>query len=222
MISNFKKSVPKGVMEEPPKKSPFSGYDTIEGFGTWQLDDTGCLYINGTGPMPDWSWNDGAPWKIGVIRAVYISDGVTNIGRYAFYSCFNLAKVIIPVSVTTIGAHAFGLCRSLTEVTVPGHVTYIGDSAFEQCSSLTSITIPDSVTSLGGYAFARCVSLTHITIPDSVTDIGTGIFEKCPALRSITMPVRFRDQDWEELRQKGGKASFEEKYGCSKNIVTFI
>lgn len=45
-----------------------------------------------------------------------IPQGVTKIGSYAFSSCFNLQKLIIPSSVNYIGDEAFFLQNSLTTI----------------------------------------------------------------------------------------------------------
>ncbi len=94
------------------------------------------------------------------LQIVTVSDGVTDIGLYAFSGCRSLANVIIPNSVTSIGNYAFYECKSLINVTLPNSVTSIGIGAFYECSSLTSVIIPDSVTSIDEDAFFRCSSLT--------------------------------------------------------------
>lgn len=43
---------------------------------------------------------------------VAIPDGVTGIGKYAFYFSTSLMSVTIPNSVTTIGPGAFSGCKS--------------------------------------------------------------------------------------------------------------
>ena len=86
------------------------------------------------------------------------------------------ANVVIPNGVTSIGKYAFWGCSSLTSVTIPDSVKSIGDSAFWGCSSLESVTIPNSVTSIGENAFYKCSSLTSVTIPNSVKSIGDSAF----------------------------------------------
>ena len=139
-----------------------SGTCGAEGDGsnlTWTRDSNGLLTISGTGKMRDYYFwkNDSAPWEdafCNKVKNVWISDGVTNIGK-----------------------DAFTYCKSLTSVTIPDSVTSIGFAAFNSCVSLTNVTIPDSVTSIGEAAFIGCKSLTSITIPDGVTSIGEGTFE---------------------------------------------
>ena len=156
---------------------------------TWTLDDNGTLTISGTGEMDNWGYNS-FPWysKRESVRDVIIENGVTSVGKNAFYGCESLISVKISNSVTSIGIHAFGGCSSLISIIIPNSVTSIGDSAFRDCSSLISITISNSVTSIGDTVFLYCSSLTSITIPDGVTSIGDSAFDSCSSLTSITIP----------------------------------
>ena len=111
------------------------------------------------------------------IKKVYIENGFTTIGDYAFSYCRALTSVTIPNSVTTIGDGAFSYCNNLTSVTIPNSVTTIGNSAFKNCSSLTSVTIPNSVTTIDRWVFSSCSSLTSVTIGNSVTTIVDNAFD---------------------------------------------
>ena len=95
---------------------------------------------------------------------VVLSKSLKEIGDYAFYNCYNLVSMNIPVGVTSIGKYAFYYCKALTSITLPNSVTSIGISAFYNCHNLTSVTIPNSVTSIGEYAFFRCDALTSINV----------------------------------------------------------
>ncbi|MDY4254927.1 MAG: leucine-rich repeat domain-containing protein, partial [Oscillospiraceae bacterium] len=77
---------------------------------TYTLDSDGLLTIRGVGSMYEYSSKrDGdkyvttAPWGSKKLTQVVISDGVTSIGRDAFYGCTGLTKITIPNSVTSIG-----------------------------------------------------------------------------------------------------------------------
>ena len=115
---------------------------------------------------------------------VAIPDGVTGIGKYAFYFSTSLTSVTIPNSVTTIGPGAFSGCKKLMSVTIPDSVTVIDSKAFSECSRLMSIAIPNSVTVIGGSAFYGCTNLKDVTIPESVTAIGEYAFKRCTNLTS--------------------------------------
>ena len=125
---------------------------------------------------------------VGNRKSIVVPEGVTSIGKSAFWNCRGLTSITIPNSVTSIGAYAFDGCTGLTSITIPNSVTSIGESAFQRCRRLTSIPIPDRVTSIGAYAFCNCTGLTSITIPDSVTNIAWLAFSGCTGLTSITIP----------------------------------
>ena len=59
---------------------------------------------------------DGAFSYIPNLKSVTIPDGVTYIGRYAFYNCSSLSFINIPENVTFIGVKAF-YGTSLTSAT---------------------------------------------------------------------------------------------------------
>ncbi|MDR0414551.1 MAG: leucine-rich repeat protein, partial [Prevotellaceae bacterium] len=140
--------------------------------------------------MEDYSAPTFSPWYSyrDQIREVVIEQGVTHIGRFAFFRCEQLRFVTIPNSVRTIGEFAFGQCRSLTSVNISSEVTTIREYTFSNCSCLTSIVIPDKVTAIGESAFSDCTNLVSVTIPNSVTAIGRSAFSNCTNLTSIVIP----------------------------------
>jgi len=67
----------------------------------------------------------------GGTEGVYtVPDGVTAIGDYAFYECWQLTGLTIPEGVTTIGAHAF-TSLWLDSMDLPASIRSIGEYAFE-------------------------------------------------------------------------------------------
>ncbi len=157
---------------------------------SWQLDNEGCLSICGEGEMPDFKRASDAPWKEydSLIKKVYLSMGITSIGRLAFHGHERLESITIPNSVKSVGFNAFFECSSLKSITIPDSVENIGLGAFWKCENLEDITIPDSVTSIRSFAFYKCSSLESIIIPDSMTTIEEYTFNECSRLKSITIP----------------------------------
>ena len=156
---------------------------------TWSfVSSTQTLTISGSGPMADFSnVNEDQPWKDyrDNITSVVIGDGVTTIGKNAFYLLKVLnSPVTIPSGVTSIGEQAFRKCEALPSVTIPAGVTSIGNYAFQKCESLTSIIIPNSVTTIGNNAFSSS-GLTSVIIPSSVTSIGREAFGACYSMSKV-------------------------------------
>ena len=121
-----------------------------------------------------------------LVNDLFIPEGVTSVGNYAFYGCSGLTSVSIPSSVAIVGNDAFSGCSALKEIeintntigtwfkglhsiqkiTLGEQVTNIGNNAFQNCSGLTSINIPSNVTSIGSYAFSGCSKITEVNISD--------------------------------------------------------
>ena len=107
---------------------------------TWTLSGTGRLYIRGTGPMPDYSTTNRAPWynERSSIKAVEVTYGVTKIGTYAFADCTQITSATISGSVSVIRYRAFRNCSSLAEAEIQNRDAVIGDpdyDVFTGCAS---------------------------------------------------------------------------------------
>jgi type II secretory pathway pseudopilin PulG len=144
------------------------------------------------------------------IQILTVSNGITEIGDFAFYSSKSVTRVNLPNSVTTLGVCAFSTCLNLTSINLPDSITTIKSTALGTCPKLTSIkipsgtsiigpyafygtgitsiTIPNTVTTIQASAFSGCRSLKSVVIPDSVTDIGDNTFNTCISLEAISIP----------------------------------
>ena len=105
--------------------------------------NTGVLRISGVGPMYDYSSTD-PDWQDNnkKITQIVIDEGVTSIGKYAFWQCSSITEISLPNSVTSIGYYAFSGCSNLTDVYYTGTEAqwkeiFIG--SYNSC--LTSATI---------------------------------------------------------------------------------
>ena len=151
----------------------------------WELTQNGGtsenptykLTISGTGDMMGYFYAADIPWysQANSITGIQISNGITSIGRAAFYNMSSVTNLTISDSVTSIGWGAFQNMRSVTSLTIPNSVTSIEDWAFQDMSGVTSLTIPDGVTSIGKGTFMNMNSLIDLTIPDTV-ELATGAF----------------------------------------------
>ena len=116
------------------------GYFTVRGV-TWNLTD-GVLTILGKGPMEEYASKNDVPWYTDrkSVVSVIIKDGVTVIGKNAFFDCINMTSAQIGKGVTKINNYAFRNCGSLTAVTIPSAVASLGKQAFSGCTGLTELT----------------------------------------------------------------------------------
>ena len=119
------------------------------------------------------------------LEEIILPDSVTTIGNEAFYDCKKLKKIVLPKTVTIIDPSAFNKCESLTEITIPGSVKKISNGAFGNCTGLIDVEIEEGVETIDTQAFFQCTSLTSIKIPESVTSIGQFAFSKCKSLKDV-------------------------------------
>lgn len=159
---------------------------------TWAFNaETGILAISGTGAMTDYSYSN-QPWYSyrGKITYIKINEGVTSIGKYAFYDVGNYNAVLtvsIANSVTEIKDYAFKYCRYLESISIPGSVVNIGKSAFDECYKLKKVILNNGLKIIGDNAWSYCRDLESITIPQSVISIGHVPFSMCESLKSISV-----------------------------------
>ena len=168
---------------------------------------SGELTISGIGKMDNYSgWPDFSivpPWESYKerIKSIKIENGVTKIGKSAFYNCTNLVSVTIPDSVTKICSFAFSGCTGLLSVDIPESVDSIGDSAFYKCKSLKNITILGSLDFIDHHAFYGCKNLDSVIYyGNRQPEIGLyrrrslyPVFEKCSNLNRIHVPCDYKE-----------------------------
>ena len=110
----------------------------------WIFDETTkTLFIKGSGKMADHKLVDDvptAPWypDSGQIANVVIDEGITAIGKYAFYGCSSLTSITIPKSVTKIRNNTFQECSSLKHVVIPKKFKENKKKIFTGCPKLLS------------------------------------------------------------------------------------
>jgi len=156
---------------------------------TWTLDDSGTLRVSGTGEVEgliDLNGNiyetRGFPDSIKKsVKTVIVEEGITSIGRFAFYDFTRVEKVTLPNTVSFIGVDAFDGCALLKEINFPNSLKCIEPFAFQYCTSLKKIVLPESLETLGGDmsysnngesyiryendpAFPDCPFLTDVTV----------------------------------------------------------
>ncbi len=120
------------------------------------------------------------------LESLKFQNGVINIGKAAFYGCFNLKEIVIPGSLKKISEDLFGYCASLKSVTLENGIELIEDRAFYKCRSLEEIAIPNSITKIGHSAFAGCSMLRTAVIGNGVATIENYAFKDCIEMESLT------------------------------------
>ena len=155
----------------------------------------------------------------GTDSEVVIPDGVTIIGKDAFYEDKDAEKVVIPEGVKVISSSAFYLSK-LKEIILPKTLERIESEAF-MSTKLSHISIPDSVKEIGENCFAYCniKELNHpllkienglaikgnrllycadnlvknVVIPKGIEIIGPHAFEMCDEMESVIIPNSVKD-----------------------------
>lgn len=167
----------------------------------WRFDEeTGKLTIYGEGVMPDYGnpdyynypsglsySNEETPWEDfkESIKLIYIEYGISYIGDYAFFDCYNCESVVIE-SAVVIGTLAFGCCKNLVNVIIPEELYWIGDAAFYGCEYLNGIDFIDLATPDDADSYYH-YSTNRINISKNVTYIGKDAFYYCSSISKFSV-----------------------------------
>ncbi len=143
------------------------------------------LTISGTGEIPAYAGREGSgttadpytygkdrPWYpfLESITRVEIGEGVTAIGKQAFYMMKALASVELPNSMLTLGHTCFAYDTALKNIELPENTVKYDYGVFLG-SGLTEIVIPEGATSIPHAMFENCRDLRNATIPYTVKNI---------------------------------------------------
>ena len=79
------------------------------------------------------------------LEKIVFSNGLEEIGRYAFDGCDSIKKIDLPETVKIISEFAFAHCESLEDVKLPSNLEQMRNSCFYSCESLKTLHIPDNV-----------------------------------------------------------------------------
>ena len=152
--------------------------------------------------LPVLSIRDRAFAENKVITDLYIMDGITEIGEYAFYDCRNLGSVRLPETLEVMKSHTFDSCRNLYDFPESfGKVTEIPDFAFRNCfEMLETVVIPYGIEKIGKYAFSTCDELKTVYIPDSVKEISTNAFRQ--DFGSTTIYYQGTERQWQSVKKE--------------------
>ncbi len=148
---------------------------------TWGFDaDTGTLSVHGEGPMRDYS-GEAPEWEQhkDQILAVYLDDGITSVGAYAFYNYLRLAEVRLPDSVEVIDVSAFDYDWELRTITIPASLKYVGSRAFYNTLlwEPSDLVFPKGCEYIGDEAFHSALkSGGVVSLPSTLKYLGEKSF----------------------------------------------
>ena len=165
---------------------------------TWSMDN-GVLTISGEGAMSDWASVEETPWYADMedITSIVIEDGVTSIGKNAFYTeaateieVEDKDLFFVPVEKGTVSG--------ITWEVGDNNCLYLsGKGALADFASanavpwkaykdkLTSVSIGYGITYIGNYSFYGFTALSSVLVPENVTGIGNYAFANCSALEYV-------------------------------------
>lgn len=157
--------------------------------------ENGVCRIFGIGEMEDFSTESTAPWHKdrNSIKSIVIEEGITSIGKLAFFQCENLRSVSFPDSIKKIGDYAFNECSKLRYVYFGKGLETIGKCAFAEDQSIEILRFPEELTAIGSRAFFACSSIYTLNIPSSVTELGEEVFAYCNSLVSVNFQANLSE-----------------------------
>ena len=94
-----------------------------------------------------YNWLNNIPTTFGPnVKEYIIGEGVTVIGKEAFYGCFNIKSVTIPSSMKKIGKGAFSGCSDFTDVTCHAETPPVieGDAFVRVSEARVTLRVPAS------------------------------------------------------------------------------
>lgn len=123
------------------------------------------------------------------VEKVTLPEGLMEIQQEAFYDCFALRSISLPESLQSIGASAFSSCRALAEITLPEGLRTIGTRAFDW-TGLTSLHLPENLEEIEYSAFSSNAKLQEVTFPKNLRVIPTDMLYNCSALEKVVLPEK--------------------------------
>ena len=112
------------------------------------------------------------------LHSVKLPQGLTAIGRNAFYQSDIEGDINMPATLKTIAEGAFYNTK-ITSAIIPNGVTSIGSSIFESCYFLEQASIPATAGIIPSSCFRYCHNLRTFKIPEGITEIGSCAFMHC-------------------------------------------
>lgn len=124
------------------------------------------------------------------VPASLVSVNVTGgyaVNESAFYGCWQIKSVTLPVGPDTIEDKTFSYCSGLEAVELPETLKYIANDAFAWCESLKLAELPQGLLTIESEAFLGCRQLDKVVIPETVYYIGSDCFAGCRNITEVSL-----------------------------------
>ena len=146
-----------------------------------------CSYLNTININSNLlSINEGAFRNCSFLQNISIPY-VTEIGRFAFESCFSLNNVDLS-NILQIREKAFYNCRKLQSISKPLLLTFVGNNAFYN-NRFKYFFFPNTLKTINQYAFNRCNLIEELEFDNSSVEIiQSYAFQNCSRLNHLLLP----------------------------------
>jgi len=134
------------------------------------------------------------------LTSVQLPEGITEIGKAAFYGCNLTGEVYLPASVRYLGERVFGANYALKAILVsPENVIYTSKDGvlfskdgtvllqMPAGKDVTNYGLSQEVRIIGEYAFGNHGTLTAMTMPHTVKEIRSKAFWNMISLREFVI-----------------------------------
>ncbi|MBQ7700558.1 MAG: leucine-rich repeat protein [Clostridia bacterium] len=192
-----------------PKNVEFIGelaFSDCDSFTAYSVDKNNKLFCDVDGVLFSKDKKTLLSFPCGRGTEYTVSDNVTEIGDYAFYSCFTLEKVNLPEGLQKIDRFAFFCSSNIESIDIPASVKEISTGAFANCSAMKTINVSKdsaSFASEDGVLFSKDMTelisfpmaseILNYTVPESVLSIADYGFYNCYNLTDLILPANLAE-----------------------------
>ena len=176
----------------------------------------GCPLIEIENHSKNYVYEDGALYTADRKTLIYCSikgdsdvfavpEGVTLIGKHAFYLCDRLKKIVLPTSLEKMENNPFSGCSRL-EVENHSKAYFIKDEviyngfktavvgALNRIKS-KHLVLLDGIKTINRNSFWNCKGIEEIVLPESLMDIGYNPFVGCSNIHFVSKTPYYRVVD---------------------------
>lgn len=171
-----------------------------------------CPKLRLRNDSPHFALEDGLLWERATRRLVHVQilgrgpelaipDGVSAIGKHAFYKCQQLRRVVIPPSVKIVENNPFSDMPDLRLENRSPHLVFRDGALYnktmgtlcyyEAARDADALRVPEGVRTIGRHAFFNCRRLKHLVLPSTLERIGYNPFAGCSSLHVESLSPAF-------------------------------